>query len=197
MLFALLLLLTTTTTTTTSTTTTSFPTTTFDLSSARHQEHLIRVALGVDNFRHGSFPSILDESLFPRPHRLRRPSPSVASRHHIQYPSNVHVARTSGDVYISSFQSNQVYRIRAAADGEPEIFARGTYCNSFEPCITLSGPWVRFVVVVVSSVLSYMFLYSFFNLFFLDPDAVIVFSFSLSLSLSFVCLGTCFKHEKR
>ena len=181
MLFVLLLLL---------TTTTSLPTTNFDLSSARHQDHLLRVALGVDHFRDGSFPSILDESLFPRPHRLRRPSPSVASRHHIQYPSNVHVVRASGDVYISSFQSNQVYRIRAA-DGEPEIFARGTYCNSFEPCITLSGPWVRFHVVVrlvFSLCFHIVFLicsFSILTLISLSLSLSLSFSLSLSLSLLF------------
>ena len=66
------------------------PLLTVNPSLVQHNDHLLRVALGVEDYRAGSFTSVLDQSLFPRPQRFKRRSTSsssaVASRHHVQYP---------------------------------------------------------------------------------------------------------------
>jgi len=118
------------------------PLLTVNPSLVQHNDHLLRVALGVEDYRAGSFTSVLDQSLFPRPQRFKRRSTSsssaVASRHHVQYPVNVYVG-TDSTLFISAFRSNQVFRVKE--DGNPELFARGTYCNTRSPCIQLNGPW--------------------------------------------------------
>ena len=123
--------------------TVSFELSSQQIAAVRHNEKLLRVALGVDHYRSGSFPSILDDSLFPRPSRLQRsssssPSSGVASRHHVQYPVNTYISNT-GTLYVAAFQANHVYKVHP--DGELELFARGVYCNNQQPCVVLSGPW--------------------------------------------------------
>ena len=114
--------------------------TSHQISAVYHNEHLLRVALGVEDYRQGSLSNVLDDTLFPRPSRLHRRSNVVASRHHVEYPVNVHIADDgSNTMYVASFRANQVFRI--SSDGKPELFARGTYCNTRSPCTVLSGPW--------------------------------------------------------
>jgi DNA-binding beta-propeller fold protein YncE len=118
-----------------------FTMTAHQIHAVAQNEQYLRRALGVDDFRKGSFPSVLDESLYPRPTRLHRTTKAstVASRHFVEYPVNTYIAPQDGTLYISAFQSNHVYKV--LPDGALELFARGVYCNMHQPCITLSGPW--------------------------------------------------------
>lgn len=122
----------------------TFTMTSSQINAVHRNEQLLRMALGVEEFQSGSFPSVLDESLYPRPKRLKRGHSksksfsTVASRHHVEYPVNTYISH-DGTLFVASFQSNHVYKLKP--NGDLELFARGTYCNTRQPCISLSGPW--------------------------------------------------------
>ena len=114
--------------------------------------HHLRVSIGVESLRPGSFADVLDQQLFPRPQRMwrrsnvasrkkrRAPRRQSASRTYIQSATNVFTRRDrSREFFVASFQSNHVYRV--GPDGQPETFARGVYCDGVHACTVLDGPW--------------------------------------------------------
>ena len=57
----------------------------------------------------------------------------------VRHPTNV--ISVDGELFVSSFMRNQLWRVQPGRRDTPELFAEGVYCKPHEECAILDGPW--------------------------------------------------------